>query len=70
MEFQEENFIDVLENDAFDVGVLLYREFFLEINKQGERICGLMINSFIKNNGMLEAKCFLLKRFISKMKFE
>jgi hypothetical protein len=29
MEFSEENFLDVLENDAFDMAVLLYREYFL-----------------------------------------
>jgi hypothetical protein len=29
-----------------------------------------MVNSFTKNNGMLEAKCFLLKRFMNKMNFE
>lgn len=32
MEVQEENFIDVVENDAYDMAVLLYREYFLEIN--------------------------------------
>jgi hypothetical protein len=32
LEFQESNFVDVLENEAFDVGVLLYREYFLQIN--------------------------------------
>lgn len=29
--FREENFIDILENHAYDIGVLLYREYFLEI---------------------------------------
>lgn len=29
MEFEENNFIDVIENDAYDIGVLLYREYFL-----------------------------------------
>ena len=32
MEFQEANFIDVIENDAYDIAVLLYREYFLTIN--------------------------------------
>ena len=31
MEFQEANFIDVIENDCYDMGVLLYREYFLQI---------------------------------------
>lgn len=32
IEFQEANFIDVIENDAYDIAVLLYREYFLQIN--------------------------------------
>lgn len=32
LEIQEDNFIDVIENDAYDMGVLLYREYFLQIN--------------------------------------
>ena len=28
-EFSEDNFCDVLENDVYDIGVLLYREYFL-----------------------------------------
>lgn len=32
MEFQEANFIDVIENDVFDIAVLLHREYFLTIN--------------------------------------
>lgn len=70
MEFQESNFIDVLENDAYDMGVLLYREYFLNINVETEKIITLLINSFTKSNGLLEAKCFLLKRFMPKMNFE
>lgn len=29
MEFVEANFVDVIENDVYDMGVLLYREYFL-----------------------------------------
>ena len=29
--FEEQNFVDVLENDALDMAVLLYREYFLKI---------------------------------------
>jgi hypothetical protein len=29
MDFNHENFVDVVENDAFDMAVLLYREYFL-----------------------------------------
>jgi hypothetical protein len=32
MEFTEDNFIDVIENSAYDMGVLLYREYFLVLN--------------------------------------
>lgn len=31
MEFNEDNFLDVLENDVYDMAVLLYREYFLKI---------------------------------------
>lgn len=34
LELTEDNFIDVLENDVYDMGVLLYREYFLKITKQ------------------------------------
>ncbi|CDW87773.1 transient receptor potential cation subfamily member 4 [Stylonychia lemnae] len=70
MEIQEDNFIDVIENDAYDMGVLLYREYFLQINSQHEKIVSLLVNAFTKTNGLLEAKCFLLTRFINKMNFE
>ena len=33
MEFSEDNFVDVIENSAYDVGVLLHREYFLIINE-------------------------------------
>ena len=62
--------MDVLENDVFDIAVLLYREYFLNLNTDNERIINLLVNSFSKANGMLEAKCFLLKRFMAKMTFE
>lgn len=29
MEINEDNFIDIIENSAYDVGVLVYREYFL-----------------------------------------
>jgi len=70
MEFTEENFIDIIENSAYDVGVLLYREYFLLINDKVERITSLLVNAFTENNGMLEAKTFLLKRFVKKMNYE
>jgi len=70
MQFTEENFIDVIENSAYDMGVLLYREYFLILNERVEKIVTLLINGLSENNGMLEAKTFLLKRFISKMNYD
>lgn len=70
MDLHEDNFIDVIENDAYDMGVLLYREYFLLINKQHEKIINLLVNSFTKTNGLLEAKCFLIKKFFQKMTFD
>ena len=79
-QFRKENFADVLENDVFDMGVLLYREYFLEITKRNPEkadddkyqasICTLLVNSFSKANGQLESKVYLFKRFIDKLTFE
>jgi len=33
LDLTEDNFIDVIENDVYDMGVLLYREYFLKITK-------------------------------------
>jgi hypothetical protein len=70
MEFEENNFIDVIENDAYDIGVLLYREYFLQIKNKHEKIINLLVNAFTKTNGLLEAKCYLIKKFMKKMNFE
>lgn len=70
MPFEEENFIDIIENSAYDVGVLLYREYFLKINEETEKITTLLVNAFTENNGMLEAKTYLLKRFVKHMNYK
>ena len=70
LEFSESNFIDVIENDVYDMAVLLYREYFLEIKDEQDKICRLLVNGFSKANGQLESKAFLLKRFISHMSFD
>ena len=70
LNFNEDNFIDVIENDVYDMAVLLYREYFLKITKKQDKICQLLVNAFEKMNGQLESKCFLLKRFINSMRFE
>jgi hypothetical protein len=48
MEFTEENLLDVIENDAFDMGVLLYREYFLLLKtpKVIDKIVIHLVNSF------------------------
>ena len=51
LEFTEDNFIDVIENDVYDMAVLLYREYFLKITQKQERIVTLLVNSFSKPNG-------------------
>ena len=51
LEFKEDNFVDVIENDVFDMAVLLYREYFLEIKTQHEKIVTLLVSSFGKANG-------------------
>jgi hypothetical protein len=69
-EFKEINFIDVIENEVYDMAVLLYREYFLLLRTQQEKICKLLVGAFDKQNGQLEAKAFLLKRFMTHMRFE
>jgi hypothetical protein len=64
-EFNEDNFCDVIENDVYDIGVLLYREYFLLISRQREKITQLLVRSFQKPNGQIESKCYLLQRFIT-----
>lgn len=43
LEFSEDNFIDVVENEVYDIAVLLYREYFLLIKNQRERITTLLV---------------------------
>ena len=50
-EFSEDNFCDVIENDVHDIGVLLYREYFLKINRQKEYLTQLLVASFQKADG-------------------
>lgn len=69
-EFSEDNFCDVIENDVYDIGVLLYREYFLKIQRSREHLTQLLVASFQKANGQLEAKCYLLRRFINTMRYD
>jgi len=69
-EIKVDNFLDIVENCAYDVGVLFYREYFLYLNEQEDKIVSLLVNAFTETNGMLESKAYLLKRFIKHMKYE
>mmetsp|Transcript_30586 Transcript_30586/g.46909 ORF Transcript_30586/g.46909 Transcript_30586/m.46909 type:complete len:152 (-) Transcript_30586:1165-1620(-) len=37
-DFSDDIFLDILENSAYDIGVLLYREYFLHLTEKGDRI--------------------------------
>jgi len=55
------------------MGVLLYREYFLLIKDPRviEKIVSNLVNSFSKaSSGQIEAKCFLLKKFMKKMSYD
>jgi hypothetical protein len=69
-DFTEDNFSDVIENDVYDIGVMLYREYFLKIKNQRERLTMLLVQSFQKANGQLDAKTYLLRRFLPNMRYE
>lgn len=62
-------FVDVLRNEAMDMGVLLYREYFLEFKKDPSEVITFLIQAFEKTNGMLEAKCYLIRRYIKEMSY-
>jgi hypothetical protein len=70
MEFDENNFLDVLENSAYDMAALLLREYFLKLNDQTEKTINLLVNSFSETNGMLESKTYILKRYINRMGYD
>ena len=52
MDFTEDNFLDVILNDAFDMGVLLYREYFLLLKspKVLDKIVVHLVNSFSQSS--------------------
>ncbi len=71
MTFTEENLVDVIENEIYDMAVLLFREYFLLVKDQKDKITTLLVQSFQKANGLIESKCFLLRRFItSSMRYD
>ena len=60
-------FIMCLENDAHDIAVLLYRNFepFFQDSKTRNNIMPHLLNSFSKGTSLIEAKCYLLKKYIN-----
>lgn len=59
-------FIMCLDNDAHDVAVLLYQNFESYFFESGvrENIVPHLLNSFSKGTNLIEAKCFLIKKYI------
>jgi hypothetical protein len=51
------------------MAVLLYREYFLKLKDNPTVTINLLINTFEKSNGMLESKCYLIRRYIKEMKY-
>ena len=60
-------FIMCLENDAHDIAVLLYQNFEAFFQDHGNRrnIMPHLLNSFSKGTSLIEAKCYLLKKYIN-----
>lgn len=62
-------FVDVLRNEALDMGVLLYREYFIEFKKDPAEVITFLIQAFEKTNGMLESKCYLIRRYVKEISY-
>lgn len=69
LEMRNEIFMDVIKNDALDMAVLLYREFFLILKENPSETIQLLITCFEKANGNLESKCYLIRRYIKEMSY-
>lgn len=56
-----------LENDAHDIAVLLYQNFEEYFFEEGvlENIVPHLLNSFSKGTNLIEAKCFLIKKYLN-----
>lgn len=57
---------DVMANDIYDIAMLLYREYFLEIKKSRSKSNSYLIGSFRKT-GMLDPKCYMMKRVANEI---
>ena len=71
-DFSPQLFIEALELEAYDIGALLYREFFRSLRDrketptENEYIITILISSLNKNNGLVEFKTFLLRSYIEQ----
>ena len=58
-QFEPHLLADVMANDVFDIALLLYREYFLQI-KDYRKFISYLTTSFRKE-GQMEEKCYLYK---------
>lgn len=62
--------LDILANDVYDISLLLYREYFLQMSeKTNQTIIRYLTMSFM-NTGQTEEKCYLYMRFIDRIDLE
>ena len=68
--FDSSLFLACLHNDAYDIAVMLYKDFETSLAHKEIRdaILPHIVTSFSKNTGLLEAKTFLLKRWMDWIK--
>jgi hypothetical protein len=64
MEVDENNFIDIIENSAYDIGVLVYREYFLLLNTKTDKTVNLLIKAFVKGNSVKMMRILTMKKII------
>lgn len=69
--FKYQHFKVCLQIEAYDIGALIYKEFFRlirEIDPHDEEIIlTSIVSSFAKTNGMIEFKCYLVRQFSERM---
>lgn len=60
-------FVEALELEAYDIGALLYKEYFRKLRDsptENEYIITILISSLNKNNGQIDFKAFLIKCYV------
>lgn len=58
-------FIACMYNDAYDIAVLMHKDFSYMLSSEAFRraVVPHIISSFAKNSGLIEAKTYLCKRY-------